>query len=692
MARRPRARYEITAEDRTRAALTSVERGLGRIRSAGIGLQTLFATLGAAFSFREVIRNTVRQENALRQLEQRVQSTGRAAGFGADELEKMAAGLQQVTTFGDEAVMEMQALLLTFTNIRGDVFVDTQEAVLDLATAMGTSATAAAQQLGRALNDPVRGLSALSRSGVQFSEAQQQMIRDMVAANDTAGAQRVILRELETQFGGAARAARDTLGGALTALGNAFGDLLEVNTGLDDARQSIETLVDILSDPATIDAVNRFTSALVTGLRLAVETAAGLNLLLFGPSDEFLQLDDQIRALDRDIRRTEAELVQERMMGTERTVQAANERLRALMERRAELIDIQRLLLDQRGRPELEDPRGAPDAPDAAPPAESEEFRRAAEALERRLGLLGRESLEQQTLWEIERGRYADLADNEQQALLALARRIDARQAEIQAAQDAAQAEQEAARELERYNEQQERAARAVRDMIDPIEPLRRELERLDTLLEENRLSWDEWAEAVLIVQQRMDEMLDTTEEVLDGTNQYAIQAARNIQSVFADFLFDPFERGLEGMLIGFIDVIRRMVAEAMAARLAERLFGDISSGQMGGIFGSMLAGVFHEGGIAGAGGAARLVDGSVFLGARRYHTGGLASDEVPAILQRGEEVLTRDDPRHRDNAGGGVNVINVMDPSLLDSYLHTPSGETAILNVIRRNRGAMGA
>ena len=72
--------------------------------------------------------------------------------------------------------------------------------------------------LGKALNEPIQGITALRRQGVQLSEQQEQQIRDFMAVNDVVAAQRVLLAELETQFGGAAAAARRTFGGALKAL------------------------------------------------------------------------------------------------------------------------------------------------------------------------------------------------------------------------------------------------------------------------------------------------------------------------------------------------------------------------------------------------------------------------------------------------------------------------------------------
>jgi hypothetical protein len=117
-------------------------------------------------------------------------------------------------------------MLLTFTRISGDTFPKATEAVLNVAQAMGTDLKSAAIQVGKALNDPILGVSALARSGIQFTEAQREMIKQMVETNRLAEAQRIILAELETQFGGSAKAARDTFGGALQALQNDIGNAL----------------------------------------------------------------------------------------------------------------------------------------------------------------------------------------------------------------------------------------------------------------------------------------------------------------------------------------------------------------------------------------------------------------------------------------------------------------------------------
>lgn len=99
--------------------------------------------------------------------------------------------------------------LLTFGNVAGTVFDRAQVAALDLATRMGGDLQAATLTIGKALNDPVKGLTALGRAGIQFTAQQKEQIKQMVAVGDAAGAQSIMLAELEKQFGGAAKAAGD---------------------------------------------------------------------------------------------------------------------------------------------------------------------------------------------------------------------------------------------------------------------------------------------------------------------------------------------------------------------------------------------------------------------------------------------------------------------------------------------------
>ncbi|WP_459481447.1 phage tail protein [Clostridium saccharoperbutylacetonicum] len=166
-------------------------------------------------------------------LAQTIKSTGGAAGMTADDVSKMAISLSQVTAYSAGTIKSGQNMLLTFTGIGKDVFPQASEAILDLATKMKTDTTSAAMTLGKALNDPAEGLSRLSKQGVNFSEVQEQQIKAMVAAGNTAGAQKLMIEELNKEFGGQARAALNTydgqmqkfsqtLGGIKSAIGSVF--------------------------------------------------------------------------------------------------------------------------------------------------------------------------------------------------------------------------------------------------------------------------------------------------------------------------------------------------------------------------------------------------------------------------------------------------------------------------------------
>jgi hypothetical protein len=193
-------------------------------------LKNLATVAAATAFFSKIIEETSAAQFAQAQLKSALQSTGNVAGQSVASLNAMAGALQDTTVFADDAVTAAQSLLLTFTRVGGDIFPRATKAIADVAQAMGTDMKSATIQVGKALNDPIQGVAALARSGIQFTDAQKAMIKELVETNRLAEAQTLILKELETQFGGSAEAAGKTLGGAIARLKNAFGDLFEVST------------------------------------------------------------------------------------------------------------------------------------------------------------------------------------------------------------------------------------------------------------------------------------------------------------------------------------------------------------------------------------------------------------------------------------------------------------------------------
>ena len=161
-----------------------------------------------------------------------LKATGNAAGFTASALKRHAAELQKVTGVGDETIISMQGILASFKQIKGDTFKDATEVILDMGAAMGKAGKGSADveaaviQVGKALNDPIKGISALSRVGVTFTDQQKEQIKVMQESGNIAGAQAIILKELQSEFGGTAAAVADAQHGILQ-LKAAFGDTIE---------------------------------------------------------------------------------------------------------------------------------------------------------------------------------------------------------------------------------------------------------------------------------------------------------------------------------------------------------------------------------------------------------------------------------------------------------------------------------
>ena len=214
--------------DKAARQLGKVDKGLSRLaKGAAAAAGAFFAARGLINAFNSVIAATEAQVLAEAQLNAALKSTQGVAGLTAKELTNMASALQKQTRFGDEAIINAQSLLLTFTKVGKDVFPDAIETILNMSEAMGQDLQQGVIQVGKALNDPVLGVTALRRVGVQLSKQQEQQVKDFVKVGDVAAAQKIILGELETQFGGVAKAAGETLAGSLDKMRNATGDAAE---------------------------------------------------------------------------------------------------------------------------------------------------------------------------------------------------------------------------------------------------------------------------------------------------------------------------------------------------------------------------------------------------------------------------------------------------------------------------------
>lgn len=216
---------------------TDFEQKLNRAESKMKAVSSKMAKVGAAMSLAvtaplmllankmvgawdEAIQAETRLTTAIR-------STGGVAGKTTEELVSMSQALQKKTTFGDDMIQGAQGLLLTFTQVRGEIYDKAIPAIMDMSTMLGQDLQSSATMVGKALNEPIRGVNAMRRVGVSFTEEQVEQVKALVAAGKQEEAQMIILTELQAEFGGQAEAAAKKGLGPMKQMQNNIGDLME---------------------------------------------------------------------------------------------------------------------------------------------------------------------------------------------------------------------------------------------------------------------------------------------------------------------------------------------------------------------------------------------------------------------------------------------------------------------------------
>lgn len=263
-------RAVITAKDEASSTLRSFGDGVGSLANklkvgfevAGVAAVGFGALSVKAFSESE---DLIAQTNAV------LKSTGEVAGVTAGQVTQLAIAWQKQSKYSDEAVRGAENILLTFTHITKDIFPQTLQATLDISTALHEDLQSAAIQVGKALQDPILGVTALRRVGVNFSQQQRDLIKTLVDTGQAAKAQQIILKELNTEFGGSAEAAGATFSGSMAKIKNSINDVQE-KAGLAIVQALTpfaQKLADVINNidwdrviKKTVDAIKTFIDAI----------------------------------------------------------------------------------------------------------------------------------------------------------------------------------------------------------------------------------------------------------------------------------------------------------------------------------------------------------------------------------------------------------------------------------------------
>ncbi len=266
---------QIDGKNNASPAFKEASTGIGSIVKAAAGL------LAAKLSFdalKEGITSCIdaAKESSVvtAQSEAVIKSTGGAAGYSATQFEDMANKLSTVVPMSHDAIQAGENMLATFTNIGQKTFPQATATVVDMTSAFQAAGkkmniSDVAILVGKALNDPVKGISALTRVGVSFTAQQKAQIAAMEKVGNTAGAQAIILGELNREFGGSGAAAGKTFPGQLEILKNSL--------------SMVEAKIGMAIIPIFIKLASIAVPLVVAGVNLISDGVTRVSALLSGP-------------------------------------------------------------------------------------------------------------------------------------------------------------------------------------------------------------------------------------------------------------------------------------------------------------------------------------------------------------------------------------------------------------------------
>lgn len=243
--------------DKATAPLAKLNKSIGQFKGLAVAA-------AGAWTLNKFIANIAEADRTTAKLDVAFKNLGATVGVSRQRMDDIATAIQNTTTFSDDAVKAGEALLLTFTKVRGEVFERTIKVAADMAAMLGTDVTGAIRMLGRSLQDPQIGMMMLRRAGVALTQQQREMIKEMIKVGDVIGAQTKLLDLLEEKSRGMAEAMRNTLSGAFAALQNQIGEILEGDRG--SFKSLIKAMNDTskaLQDPRIREGIDAVISLLV---------------------------------------------------------------------------------------------------------------------------------------------------------------------------------------------------------------------------------------------------------------------------------------------------------------------------------------------------------------------------------------------------------------------------------------------
>jgi len=175
---------------------------------------------------------------------------------------------------------------------------------------------------------------------------------------------------------------------------------------------------------------------------------------------------------------------------------------------------------------------------------------------------------------------------------------------------------------------------------------------------------------------QDYNDLTDKATKSTDTMSEFAVQAAHNMQSAFADFLFDPFKDGMDGMAVGFLKVLQKMAADAAATQILGSLMGT-KSGDGGGLLGTAFSAI--AGGIGSYFGGGTSFNGTGMLKSFANANGNAFSAGSVIPFASGGVF---DKPTNFPMSGGRTGLMGEAGPEAIMPLTRGPGGKLGVMAI----------
>lgn len=539
------------AGDEAGKGLDSMSGALGRLK--GFVLSTIAAYAGFSGVQRllgAATREIMAAEKATANLNAVLRATGGTVGFTAAQLGDLADQLEATTLFDDAEIKQAEAVLLTFRQVQGDTFREAIGLATDLAALMGGDLQGAVLQLGKALEDPETGLTALRRSGISFTKSQQDLIKSLVETGDRAQAMQIILSTVAGQIGGVATSQVTGLTGALNQLDDAWGDFLK---SLADSK-AFEVALELLREMTGL--IDRLNKSDTIGARIdALEAEKGriAHGLVAARDDPVLAFITDEDAMTRRLGEIEEEL---------RDLRSAQDFVRAAGQQAAS-----------------QPPAALPVVPGGGGSGEEtdaeKQIRKVIEALSFQEAQLGR-TADEQDLYNALNQAGVDINTDAGQKIMGLVDSIQ-RKTDAQILTDAAQ---------EAANATMQEGAALTEALRTPTEVYADTIEHLRDLLAAGAIEQDTFNRAVKEADEALEKSTEKTNDLAEGFKNVGAVSTEAL----ADILFEAKN------VTDVLDGLWKQILQILAQKLFTKPLDDLFEGLSESIFPSAKGNIFSGG------------------------------------------------------------------------------------------------